>query len=270
MKVSIGLLLALLVAGHSCARRLPPAEVTVVSPTESTPRQASGASTAPTPRRTAGDDVTTTCPINMVRFPATEANSVDGSTSLAAFCLDVTEVTVPAYTDCVYAGRCTPPSGTTPDCNYGKADKADFPINCVRRAQAVDYCAFVGKRLPSLDELGNVENNARAAVFHGKELPWDAVCENSQPGAFPAGSNPPDSARTCPVRSGPQTPEGLYGIFGNVWEWTTGEQKEPDGYVSFAFLVGGSAKYSMGDIWPAEYARHPDSDRGDIGLRCAK
>ena len=65
-----------------------------------------------------------------------------------AFDLDVTEVTVSAYTICVDAGACDVP----PDdkrCNWGIIEYAEHPMNCVTQGEAGTYCGWLGKRLPT-------------------------------------------------------------------------------------------------------------------------
>lgn len=83
-----------------------------------------------------------------------------------SFYLDVTEVTVAAYSACVRRGRCAPAPVTAdwPDifpperplasslCNGARADRQDHPVNCLNYEQAEAYCRFVGRRLPTEEE----------------------------------------------------------------------------------------------------------------------
>ena len=79
----------------------------------------------------------------------------------------VTAVTVAVYVVCVNAGKCTAPSRGG-DCNWGRRDRLNHPINCVSWDEAVSFCAFLGKRLPTDEER---EWAAREAE-RGTAYPW--------------------------------------------------------------------------------------------------
>ncbi len=82
------------------------------------------------------------------------------------FYLDVTEVTVAAYSVCVQRGGCAPAPVTAdwPDifpaerplasslCNGARPDRQQHPVNCLNLEQAEAYCRFVGRRLPTEEE----------------------------------------------------------------------------------------------------------------------
>lgn len=145
------------------------------------------------------------------------------------FLLDKTEVTVADFAKCVAAKKCTPAFIHGPDmpedevekygrmCNAAQPDRGDHPVNCVDYGQAVAYCAFAGKRLPTEAEW---EYAARGA--DGRKYPWG----NEEPGCDHAvgsgcGRPPPDKAGTKPVGSFPfaKSPFGALDMSGNVWEW---------------------------------------------------
>ena len=67
---------------------------------------------------------------------------------LNAFSIDKTEVTVAQYQRCVEVGACSAPD-IGGSCNYGVPGWADYPINCVDWNQAVTFCRWAGKRLPT-------------------------------------------------------------------------------------------------------------------------
>jgi formylglycine-generating enzyme required for sulfatase activity len=164
--------------------------------------------------------------------PAEERPAHD--VTLSSFSIDLTEVTVAAYRLCVDAGRCTP-SIKFEQCNWGRADRDDHPINCVDWAQAKAFCAWAGKRLPTEEEW---EYAARGR--DGRRFPWG----NSPPG--PQLLNACDKecglarerarsrdapllfaesdgwATTAPVGSYPagESAFGVLDLAGNVWEWT--------------------------------------------------
>jgi hypothetical protein len=73
--------------------------------------------------------------------------------TLPAFEVDAAEVSVAEYGACVTAGTCKAPSlGTDPLCNWNVPGKESHPINCVSFDDAVRFCAWDGKRLPSEEE----------------------------------------------------------------------------------------------------------------------
>ena len=134
------------------------------------------------------------------------------SVKVAAFSLDVDEVTVAAYRACVDASGCPADALTSlPGCNYADGSRERHPMNCVDWNEAEVYCRWLGRRLPTEDEW---EYAARGAA--GRTYPW--------------GQAEPDDTRvcfgreaTCPTGDRPAgaTPEGARDLAGNVWEWTS-------------------------------------------------
>jgi WD40 repeat protein/formylglycine-generating enzyme required for sulfatase activity len=86
-----------------------------------------------------------------------------------AFWLSAQEVTVGEYEECVRAGACTPP-GAGAACTWTVPDAEGRAVNCVDWHQAVDFCAWIGARLPSDSEWD------RAAAYSGDIGP---VCSPS-------------------------------------------------------------------------------------------
>ncbi len=192
---------------------------------------------------------------------------------VAAFQLDETEVTVKAYEACVTAQKCAPPNKGG-DCNWGKADRADHPVNCVDFEQATAYCASVEKRLPTEEEW---EYAARGS--DGRKFPWkggdpaNQLCWNGEGNEMGKGKHP----STCPVGSYPAgaSPFGILDMAGNVWEWTSAPYcpyDKPD--------CGDARKVIRGGAWNnlvPSFVRAQDrtkeaaTTRNDnVGFRCAK
>jgi eukaryotic-like serine/threonine-protein kinase len=170
------------------------------------------------------------------------------SVTVAAFEMDVTEVTVAAYAECVRAGGCSPASpttnwpgagGTAPVydkyCNARFADRPRHPINCVDWSQADAFCRWAGKRLPTEEEW---DYAARGGVA-GARFPWG----NAEPGPTLANrcgiecqsmylrdgfngrltyTDNDSYETTAPVGSflAGNSKHGLEDMQGNVWEWT--------------------------------------------------
>ncbi len=184
--------------------------------------------------------------------------------SVAAFAMDVTEVTTAAYTACVRAGRCTA-AGTGEICNYGRSGKDNHPINCVDWDQATAYCASVGKRLPTEEEW---EYGARGT--DGRRYPWG----NEEPGARACWAQ--RAARsTCSVGSYASGVFGLKDMAGNVYEWTASGYSD-----DYTRNRVDADRVSRGGGWDGAFApnlrssnRHaipPSSRLGDVGFRCVR
>lgn len=184
---------------------------------------------------------------------------------IPGFCMDRTEVTARQFAGAVAAGKCSADELVCgPNATYGKADKADHPINCVAWPQAATYCAALGKRLPTADEWAW----AAGGQTNRYEFPW--------------GDQPPDqqlcwkrekgSQGTCAVGSFPggDSALGLHDLAGNVWEWTASPPYE--GHSEHVYTGGSwfddypglvstsNTRNSAGD------ARHEET----VGFRCVR
>ncbi|HEY3821211.1 MAG TPA: serine hydrolase [Polyangiaceae bacterium] len=169
-----------------------------------------------------------TCPTGMVRLPGGPLAGAHGGL-VAPFCMDVSEVTVGAYSACVRSGRC-PPAPTTamfegitdelrakwnPTCNGARRDRLDHPVNCVDWAQSSTYCRAVGKRLPTEQEW---EWAARGGD-QSRAYPWGYRAPASQL----CWSGAEKRMSTCSVGSFPAGDAlgGIHDLAGNVGEWTS-------------------------------------------------
>jgi formylglycine-generating enzyme required for sulfatase activity len=221
--------------------------------------------------------------------------------TLSGYCIDRTEVTVAAYTQCVASGHCTAAEERAKDdsdnlCNGTRADRQNHPVNCVDWDQASAYCALVNKRLPS-------------------EAEWEYAARGGDGRTYPWGNEAPSAKRlnacgsecravrnrfgvdasvmyedrdgwegTAPVGSFQSGvgPFGALDMAGNVWEWTA------DWYGEYTARTStnprgpkeGTARVMRGGGWSdldaswergADRGWHAPGNRLTVlGLRCAR
>jgi formylglycine-generating enzyme required for sulfatase activity len=250
------------------------------------------------------------CPRGMVRAPGGDlAMGSEGglpeerpvhTVHVGSFCADTSEVTVADYTQCVKTKSCPEPQGgadwpeiTKDDrqrwskfCNY-KTDRGEHPMNCVSFDEAVSYCRYAGKRLPT-------------------EQQWELLARGLEGRSYPWGHDAPTSARVnacdqgCKMRGetqivGPRldgddgwegtspvatfgqgaTPLGVFDLAGNVAEWTDAA------YCPYGEAAcGSSAKVVRGGSWlsdtpvqlrsTARSKSSPVARAPDVGFRCVR
>ena len=151
---------------------------------------------------------------------------------LKPFAIEQHEVSNFQYEYCVAMGACTPPSGYNApgprQQDYYEIDEFDdHPVMFVSKFQAQEYCAFVGRRLPTELEWDRVARGNPNVVAGGKRLvPTDAFSSlEACKGQDVAGTFCGQSADTVPVDQpgDDYVMEGDYKIhhlFSNVAEWT--------------------------------------------------
>ncbi len=204
---------------------------------------------------------------------------------LDAFLLDRHEVTVADYGRCVKAGGCTDTRLTGSRvlygkelCNWGRADRANHPINCVSWKQARAYCGWAGKRLPTEAEWEKAARGARGR----RAYPWgdDApTCRLANFGTC--------RGTTAPARgyAAGQSPYGAQQLAGNVAEWVADPYHETAYARSALRNPRTTASSDLGHVkrggcYHAAGARlrlthrgmppHPSPWGYDVGLRCAR
>ena len=142
-----------------------------------------------------------------------------------SFLLDVTEVTQAAYGECVKASVCRAPDSLAGSAlTSGHPEefrKADHPVSGVAWADAVKYCEFRGKRLPSEAEW---ERAARGD--DGRRYVWGNEAPDPQRHGVFGGRPTTDRVGKFPDGKGPY---GHLDLAGNVWEWVE-DQYDPYAY----------------------------------------
>ena len=192
-----------------------------------------------------------------------------------------TEVSVEAYLACVAAGECRASSEHSDNCNAQHSERGKHPINCVSWEDAVDYCDWLGARLPTEAEW---EKAARGE--EGLKYPWgneEASCSYavmSDGGDWGCGKD-----RTWAVGSKPlgASPYGALDMSGNVWEWTADwydqdyyserAKRNPRGPSSGSYRVirGGNFTYGPFSLRASNrYDSSPSIRYSNIGFRCAR
>jgi formylglycine-generating enzyme required for sulfatase activity len=194
---------------------------------------------------------------------------------VASFLLDITEVTVAAYRDCVAQKKCEAPRQSSASCTYA-AGVANYPINCVSFEQAQTYCRVQVKRLP-------------------REAEWELAARGNRPGSYPWGAlaigchnantlRSEVSGRSCsasyPVAVGSMPMNvgvsGAHDLAGNVEEWVQDFYSED---IRHGAPRAGTSHVLRGGSWllPPSAAKNTARNFASameagpgVGFRCAK
>lgn len=185
----------------------------------------------------------------------------------------------------VYEADWRHPEGTLSDVS----ERADHPVVHVSFNDALNYCAWAGRRLPTEAEWEFAARGGLAAAA----FPWGDELEpagehqmNVWQGRFPNDNTVADGHfGTCPVDAFGPNGYGLHNVTGNVWEWTA-DWFDPgfrahDRFTDPAGPPSGTHRVQKGGSYlcHASYCRRyriagrqgnePDSSAGNLGFRCA-
>ncbi len=198
---------------------------------------------------------------------------------LDAYSIDAFEVTNKRYLHFIHkTGRKEPPNPYSTKKLSEEVNVDLKPVVQVTWYDAVDYCRWAGKRLPTEAEW---EKAARG--INGEAFPWG----NQPPGPLKVNYEKNwDGIHTLwPVGSHPETdsPFGVHDMAGNVREWVsdwysadyyqTSPIRNPmgPGLGILKVIKGGSWHSFKGDIRPASRGKGGFALKTDgIGFRCAK
>ena len=225
---------------------------------------------------------------------------------LSAFLIDRYEVSADEYAGCVATGACTESWAESANCNFQvKTDgtwavrrgRGTHPANCVTYAEAVSYCAWAQKRLPTEAEWEKAALGTTRAVFPwGTSLPTcDRAVVNGwyyNPNDIDANANGYVEGYGC-GRDGTWdvlgtgfeagiSPYGGVHMSGNVTEWVSDwysedytaliDQADPQG------VTEGELRAARGGSWSSFKVNLRAANRGyfdplrfssSFGFRCA-
>lgn len=208
---------------------------------------------------------------------------------IADFELDVFEVTVAAYRECVNGveieRRCTLPGTTSPNCNWTPtpAGRENHPINCINWQQANAFCKWADRRLPTEAEWTFA---AGGAINASSKYPWGddepiktgdkaQLCWNQSGSTCSVG-------QFMPTLPGGRACGGIADLAGNVWEWTKTHYEETYQHPGTECNPKTSAECSLrgGDWYITDLTKQfqaatrskfsPIWEGDNVGVRCAR
>ncbi|WP_427130639.1 formylglycine-generating enzyme family protein [Pseudarthrobacter sp. S9] len=163
----------------------------------------------------------------------------------------------------------------------------DHPVVHISYNDALAYCAWSGRRLPTEAEYEYAARGGHA----GRRYPWgnDLTPDgkhmaNIWQGTFPERNTLDDGfLTTCPARTFPPNDFGLFEMSGNVWEWCSdwfsptyyrhSDATNPRGPEEGAARVTRGGSYLCHDSHCSRYrvsartSNAPDSSAGNCGFR---
>ena len=205
---------------------------------------------------------------------------------LDAYKIDVFEVTVAKFKECVDADICKNTEFSNnverDNCNYGDLTRENFPMNCLTWNVSKKYCEWKGKRLPTAAEWEKAARGTDERVYPwGNEFP---TCDYAIFDEYGNGCGANTTWRVGSKEDG-KSFYNLYDMSGNVMEWVS-DFYESDYYIGLDNPVtnpkgpdSGIDKELRGGGWllgaeflTSYYRDHKvsGSRNGAVGFRCVK
>ncbi|MCA9331097.1 SUMF1/EgtB/PvdO family nonheme iron enzyme [Candidatus Saccharibacteria bacterium] len=196
---------------------------------------------------------------------------------VAAFQIDLLEVSFANYALCIEAGVCSQTSHEMDD------PDPNLPVVGVDAFQSAQYCQWLGKRLPTRAEWERV---ARGADY--RQYPWedDAIGDDIPAHMFTGIEDFSTEPMSVDVNSSSfadgATPEGVMHLLGNVAEWTsTPVCSDPYHCPMWDGISDVDQLYTLGFSYADDYfdevthlgvatRTHPGQSDQFIGFRCAQ
>lgn len=202
-------------------------------------------------------------------------NSPDHPVYLSAFWIDQVEVSNGMYQTCVQAGGCTEPV-LSENIYYGQWAYRNLPVVYVNWFQAVEYCAWAGRRLPT-------------------EAEWEKAAKGTDDLTYPWGDEPPTPRLANYVGSligepvsvyrypAGASPYGALNMAGNVREWVS-DWFSTEYYLERVYdnptgpeagiersMRSGAYDADANEIYTVQRYKHePQSAGASRGFRCAQ
>ena len=204
-----------------------PPSPTAIPPTETIQPTSEPTSTPPPAETPFPDEIEDSKKVPMRLIPAGEFTMGSDDTGdaisrpahtvyLEAFYIDKYEVTNEMYDACVYAVECRRPrnpGSVTRSTYYSNPVFANYPVLYIDWSMAVAYCEWRGARLPTEAEWEKAARGTDERIY-----PWGTPildCSYANLAGCVGDTTPVDQYDKS------QSPYGVYGMAGNVWEWTS-------------------------------------------------
>ena len=190
--------------------------------------------------------------------------------TLDAFEIDKFEATQANFFGCMKAGACSFPKSAWDPCAT-----PDLPMGFVEHKQALEFCTWAGRRLPTEAEW---EKAARGT--DGRKYPWGNDPIDCNRANLLGCGNQPTNVGTHPTGA---SPFGAEDMAGNVVEWTqdwydpsyyaSSPGNDPPGPGDGTAYSGRGGGFLSEEIWQRTSSRdlyEPSYFRVSMGIRCAK
>ena len=268
-----------------------PPSPTVIPPTETAQPEATPTEMPAPTEEALSAEIKDSRNVPMVLVPAGEftmGNDISGDAIsrpahqvyVDAFYIDKYEVTNEMYDACSYAVECRKPlqnGSVTRSTYFNNPVFANYPVIYIDWKMANAYCAWRGARLPTEAEWEKAARGADERIY-----PWggeELDCSLSNFAGCVGDTTPVDQHEKG------QSPYGVFGMAGNVWEWTstlskfypydaTDGREDPEAY---------GQRIARGGSWHPNFGGNSGNVRVDtrtgldpgyygayVGFRCAR